>query len=351
MMSNIVLYAPNVHTGGGLVLLRALIESLPRYANFFLVLDVRAKEKLEVPEGSRIRWVNSTILARIRTELFLRKLAREFDKVFCFHGLPPLLRVSAHISVFFQNRNYLGLNSLAQFPLRTALRLRLERLLSRMLRKRVSEYIVQTPSMARELTLWYQGCSDSIPLPNIKIRPFINLLPMKEPLDSVAIEEKWDFIYVADGIAHKNHSRLFEAWEILAQDNIRPRLAVTLGGDSKSLILKINDLRSKCRIDIVNLGELPYNAAIKLYRSSRALIYPSLSESYGLPLIEASRFGIPIIASELDYVRDVCSPVQTFNPESPTSIALAVRRFLLKKTDQIEPISPDAFLTMLLSAD
>jgi len=174
---------------------------------------------------------------------------------------------------------------------------------------------------------------------------------MKEPLDSVAIEEKWDFIYVADGIAHKNHSRLFEAWEILAQDNIRPRLAVTLGGDSKSLILKINDLRSKCRIDIVNLGELPYNAAIKLYRSSRALIYPSLSESYGLPLIEASRFGIPIIASELDYVRDVCSPVQTFNPESPTSIALAVRRFLLKKTDQIEPISPDAFLTMLLSAD
>jgi len=214
MMSNIVLYAPNVHTGGGLVLLRALIESLPRYANFFLVLDVRAKEKLEVPEGSRIRWVNSTILARIRTELFLRKLAREFDKVFCFHGLPPLLRVSAHISVFFQNRNYLGLNSLAQFPLRTALRLRLERLLSRMLRKRVSEYIVQTPSMARELTLWYQGCSDSIPLPNIKIRPFINLLPMKEPLDSVAIEEKWDFIYVADGIAHKNHSRLFEAWAI-----------------------------------------------------------------------------------------------------------------------------------------
>ena len=39
-------------------------------------------------------------------------------------------------------------------------------------------------------------------------------------------------------------------------------------------------------------------------------------ESFGLPLLEASSIDLPIIASESDYVRDVCEPAQTFDPNS-----------------------------------
>ena len=46
------------------------------------------------------------------------------------------------------------------------------------------------------------------------------------------------------------------------------------------------------------------------------------------PLIEAAAAGLPIVASDIDVVRDVCDPVQTFDPESTASIAQAVRRFL-----------------------
>jgi hypothetical protein len=45
-------------------------------------------------------------------------------------------------------------------------------------------------------------------------------------------------------------------------------------------------------------------------------------------LIEARQAGLPILASELDYVRDVIDPEQTFYPGSPTSIARAVNRFI-----------------------
>ena len=45
-------------------------------------------------------------------------------------------------------------------------------------------------------------------------------------------------------------------------------------------------------------------------------------------MIEARQAGLPVLASELDYVRDVLDPEQTFNPESPLSIARAVKRFL-----------------------
>jgi hypothetical protein len=37
---------------------------------------------------------------------------------------------------------------------------------------------------------------------------------------------------------------------------------------------------------------------------------------------------LPVLASELDYVRDLIEPAETFDPSSPVSIARAVRRFL-----------------------
>ena len=59
-----------------------------------------------------------------------------------------------------------------------------------------------------------------------------------------------------------------------------------------------------------------------------AVIYPSYCESFGIPLIEAQKSKTPIISSELDYVRDVCVPVETFDPNSPKSISNAVLRYL-----------------------
>ena len=66
--------------------------------------------------------------------------------------------------------------------------------------------------------------------------------------------------------------------------------------------------------------------------ASKALIFPSKYESFGLPLIEASKMHIPIIASELDFVRDVCNPIQTFDPNSAISIARAINRFFGNKS-------------------
>ena len=66
----------------------------------------------------------------------------------------------------------------------------------------------------------------------------------------------------------------------------------------------------------------------EIYEGCHALVYPSLRESFGLPLIESKSFGLDIIASELDYVRDVVQPNETFNPYSSVSIARAIARYL-----------------------
>ena len=60
----------------------------------------------------------------------------------------------------------------------------------------------------------------------------------------------------------------------------------------------------------------------------KALIFPSKFESFGMPLIEAKKLNLKVIAPELDYVRDVIVPDFTFDVNSSISIARAIRRYL-----------------------
>ncbi len=58
------------------------------------------------------------------------------------------------------------------------------------------------------------------------------------------------------------------------------------------------------------------------------LIFPSVTESFGLPLIEAADCGMKILASDLPYVYDVVKPSIVFSPYNKVSIADAVEKAL-----------------------
>lgn len=316
-----ILYAPNVHTGGGSVLLKALLASLPAGEDTHLMLDARAQSQLQIPAQCSVQWFYSTPSSRWQAERQLRARSTTETTVLCFHGLPPLLSNRGKILVFQQNRNYFDYPPLSTFALRTAVRVGLERVISRQLRHRVDRYLVQTPSMKRALVQWYgRGTTKT---PQVDILPFVETPPDLPQLDC-----EWDFIYVADGEAHKNHTRLLDAWCLLAKEGIKPSLALTLSPRDQHLHEQITVLRDREGINVRNLGQMPHGDIFRLYRRARALVFPSLSESFGLPLIEAAHYGLPIIASELDFVRDVCAPVHSFDPMSSVSIARAIKRFM-----------------------
>ena len=345
MSKSLVLYAPNVHSGGGFVLLHALLKTWPESMPLTAFLDTRARDKISIPQDARVFWVAANVGSRLKAEFGLRKAAGLDSSVLCFHGLPPLLPIPAHVVVFQQNRNYLGLNSLNQFALKTRLRLIFERFVSRVFRHRVAEYIVQTPSMQRAVSQWY-GARTSSQTPVVRVLPFINGLPC--PTERDRLIPAWDFVYVADGEAHKNHRVLVAAWQLLAQDGLHPSLALTLSPRDRVLQREVAALTDKAGLRIQDLGQMPHENVLSLYATARAMIFPSTSESFGLPLIEATHAGLPILASELDYVRDVCSPVQTFDPTSAVSIARAVKRFLTVPEPVLELCSPHDFLRKLL---
>lgn len=343
--SDVILYAPNVHTGGGWVLLRALLAAKPPLLRLNTILDARVQDRFRAGDRAPVKWVTPKVWSRIAAEVTLHKAAKSARVILCFHGLPPMLPTTAQVFVFLQNRLHVDGSSLSGYTWKTRLRVSCERLVARMFRHRVRQYVVQTRGMAQLLRQWLgEGSAGSEP--SVKVFPFVEELPRWN--DPGASKAKWDFVYIADGEPHKNHKTLLAAWRLLAEEGLRPSLALTLGPRDAGVRNEIVEAARQADLPISNLGEVQREEIAGLYANARALIFPSTRESFGLPLVEATQAGLPIVASELDYVRDVCEPAQTFDPASATSIARAVRRLLDMPEARVQLRSPSDFWTELL---
>jgi glycosyltransferase involved in cell wall biosynthesis len=110
------------------------------------------------------------------------------------------------------------------------------------------------------------------------------------------------------------------SWEYLLSNRHTPKLHVTIDGTAPGLITRMEDLVSKG----ARIQNHVYVDPRDLYFSCPYLIFPSTTESFGLPLIEAVDSGMKVIASNLPYVHDVVVPSLTFEPMDKTSIADAV---------------------------
>jgi len=316
-----LLHAPNVHLGGGLSLLQAILDVEP--IPFDLAqLDARVQSELRMPAGMRVNFVNRSLPSRLRAEWQLRRECAEESLVLCFNNLPPLFGVDGKAIVFVQNRLLVEPSMPKDYPAFARLRIALERLWLRGCSDKAARYFVQSQSMAVLL----RSCIG--PGRPISVMPFAGSQP-DSLVDAPRTGRRFDFIYAASGDPHKNHGTLLNAWRILKQTGLRPSLCLTIDPTRyPDLALAIHDAVCEYELDITNLGWLSASSLAEIYARSDALIYPSLTESFGLPLLEAEQARLAILAPERDYVRDVAKPVQTFDPNSSLSIARAVRRHL-----------------------
>jgi len=340
-MGKLYIHAPNVHGGGGLTLLNALIEFLPKRT--CLIID----ERLPVTDTSlsdfEVYRIKPTIVHRFSAEKLLKRLVLNDDNVLCFGNLPPLFSLQGKVTLFIQNRYLIEPELIGSISFKLRLRLTVERFWLRHFEHNVNQVLVQTLSM-KVLSCDYVS-------PPIKIAPFatnINLRLYQEQTE--VLINKYDFIYVASGEAHKNHLNLLIAWETLAERGEYPSLCLTVSSELFPELSKIIESKKKqYNLKIDNVGVVNTEDVISLYKKSTALIYPSILESFGLPLIEARQAGLKIIASELDYVRDVLDPDESFDPRSSISITRAVRRFLVLDSDVLPLVTAKEFIGLVLS--
>lgn len=77
------------------------------------------------------------------------------------------------------------------------------------------------------------------------------------------------------------------------------------------------------------LGAVGHEALPAIYALAEAFVFPSLAESFGLPLLEAMASGVPCVASNVTCLPEICGDgALTVDPRSPAEIASAIDRVL-----------------------
>lgn len=342
---NLIIHAPNIHRGGGKTLLLNLLQSIEGGRERCLVLVDSRMEAPPLPANIEVIRFPPTIAGRAAAEKRLIRSAHREHVVLCLGNLPPIARLQARKVVLFLHNRYLLDTGTPGFPLAVRLRNAVERLWLRHCIGNADQVVVQSPSMAHMV----HRCLGISPL----IAPFsANHSRARDPEPAAvgAPTPESRFLYVASGEPHKNHRRLVEAWAILAEAGLRPLLKLTVNpAHHPALASWISEKAKQHDLRIENAGEVGPERLQVMYDEATALIYPSLTESLGLPLLEVGTHGLPIIASERDYVRDIVAPKHTFDPESALSMARAVRRFMGIDEPALAISTPGDFLRMIMN--
>ena len=123
------------------------------------------------------------------------------------------------------------------------------------------------------------------------------------------------FVMLGTIEARKNHLLLLQIWARLvrAHGPDAPRLLVI--GQRGWECEQVFDLLDRSEILRGAVAEVSHCSDAELdghLRGARALLFPSLVEGYGLPLIEALASGTPVIASDLPVFHEIGQEVPDF---------------------------------------
>jgi len=162
--------------------------------------------------------------------------------------------------------------------------------------------------------------------------------PMLEPefqpagkADVARIRERYRlprefWLYVAHLYPHKNHERLLEAYQQLKR--VDPQAwPLVLRGDKQPVGPDISELIRRFGLadDVILVPRLDRGDLPALYSAASALVFPSLYEGAGMPVLEALACGCPVAASGIPAVREFAGGAANyFDPQASHGIAAAM---------------------------
>lgn len=331
--------ASNCHVGGGKTLLIGFIKGLSDLnENVVIFIDYRFQPTI-TPRN--VVFIKVKPLNRFLVGFKIRKEANHNDIILYFGNLPPFLKFETkNVYLMLSFRFYIDLIRLTGFSVLHKLKLHLERIYFKIFLGNVSCVIVQTSTMRRLLV-------NSGYKKQIHVWAFDDIGDISMNNKKSLIKEPGSFLYVASLLPYKNHKRLLQAWKNLKDSGLNNRLYLTLDQDN-SLKKWIEDFVTDNNLNVLFLRDLPREQLIKYFEKAEVLIYPSLYEAYGLPLIEAKKYQLKILASDIDYSWDFIVPDGFFNPSDVDSISRAVKRYL-NKPDTLDKIyTSKEFINKLL---
>jgi glycosyltransferase involved in cell wall biosynthesis len=193
---------------------------------------------------------------------------------------------------------------------------RVSRALFRLNSRFAAAFIVQTEAMKRALSETYPDIAERI---NIVGQPPPNWLlstGVRRTGTVLASRPGLRLFYPAAPYPHKNHHLLSQLNE--NEGRLWPVASLTLTVD--------DNLNPNPKISWMQcVGRLASEEVVRAYASADALLFLSLTESFGFPLAEAMWIGLPIICPDLPYSRFLCgADAIYFDPYDVRSLHAAI---------------------------
>jgi glycosyltransferase involved in cell wall biosynthesis len=136
------------------------------------------------------------------------------------------------------------------------------------------------------------------------------------------------FMYAGAIHPRKNIVNLLKAFSLFKkrqQSNWKLVLAGRLAWKNDEFLSLLKNY--KYRDDVVLTGYLPEEELARLVASSYALVYPSLFEGFGVPVVEAMRCGVPVLTSRGTAMEETGGDAALyFDPGDPVSISEELMR-------------------------
>ena len=127
---------------------------------------------------------------------------------------------------------------------------------------------------------------------------------------------------------YKNPRGLLQAFARVAPRHPDLRLKIAGRGDSfRNLRALASRLGITAQVEF--LGRVGEAELRRLFTGARALVFPSLIEGFGFPLVEAMRLGCPVITSDIPVMREIVGDAAfCADPNHPEDIAAAIEKLL-----------------------
>lgn len=134
-------------------------------------------------------------------------------------------------------------------------------------------------------------------------------------------------LFVSSLWPYKNCDGLLKAWALARGQLERHQLAIVGNGSDTKHLADLHSLAADLGIsqEVVFVGGLPLEETPYFYQAAELLVYPSLNETFGLPILEAMACGCPVVTSNVSAMPEIAGGAALLSdPRDPAALAQAI---------------------------
>lgn len=199
--------------------------------------------------------------------------------------------------------------------------------------KKAKKIITISSSTKNDIIKEYNVPEEKVVVVYPGIKPAVSLSPQVYPMNQMKIKYGISgryVLFVGTLQPRKNISRLIEAFaEVLKSEKEELQLVVI--GKKGWLFEEILHTPSKLHIEdkVKFLDFVPDEDLAIFYKHAACFVLPSLYEGFGLPVLEAMKYGCPVITSKVSSLPEAGGDAAMYvDPESTEDIASKIKRVL-----------------------